>query len=290
MNTTFFELPSPFETELGLVRLLEPPTSDADLLSDQLRRGTYGRPFLVESDGVLTLYFTLSLVQSSMQLNRPDHLDLAYTRKMMAFLPFYPRPKGLLLLGMGGGSLAKFCYRHLSRADITVVEIDPDVIAFRDAFRVPADNDRFRILCADAAAYLPTHTSRTDVILVDAFDGLGIAPELSSPEFYANAYAKLSANGILVMNLAGDKAGFDDPLAQLAHCFDDRVLSLKVRDGGNQIAFAFKNPDFLPVWDRLRPTAIELERKLGLEFEWYLEMLQKNERRQLSLPRRFRDR
>ncbi len=290
MTAALFELPSPFDTELGVVRLLEPPSTDAAALSAQLKRGTYGRPFLVESEGLLTLYFTLSLVQSTMQINRPDVLDLAYTRKMMAFLPFYPRPKGLLLLGMGGGSLAKFCYQHLPRADITVVEIDPDVIAFRDAFRVPVDNERFRILCADAAAYLPTHNLRTDVIMVDAFDGLGIAPELSSPDFYAQAYNKLSANGILVMNLAGDKAGYEDPLAQLAHCFDDRVLSLKVRDGGNQIAFAFKNPDFQPLWDRLKPVAVELERKLGLEFPWYLEMLQKNERRAVSLPRRSRDR
>ena len=290
MTAALFELPSPFDTELGVVRLLEPPSADAAALSAQLKRGTYGRPFLVESEGLLTLYFTLSLVQSTMQINRPDVLDLAYTRKMMAFLPFYPRPKGLLLLGMGGGSLAKFCYRHLPRADITVVEIDPDVIAFRDAFKVPVDNERFRILCADAAAYLPTHDLRTDVIMVDAFDGLGIAPELSSPDFYAQAYNKLSANGILVMNLAGDKAGYEDPLAQLAHCFDDRVLSLKVRDGGNQIAFAFKNQDFQPLWDRLKPVAVELERKLGLEFPWYLEMLQKNERRAVSLPRRSRDR
>jgi len=290
MTAALFELPSPFDTEPGMVHLHEDPTADAAALSEQLKRGTYGRPFLVVSEGLLSLYFTLSLVQSTMQINAPDSLALAYTRKMMAFLPFYPRPKALLLLGMGGGSLAKFCYRHLPRADITVVEIDPDVIAFRDAFKVPADNERFRILCADAAAYLPSHDQRTDIIMVDAFDGLGIAPELSSPDFYTQAYQKLSTNGILVMNLAGDKAGYDDPLAQLALCFDDRVLSLKVRDGGNQIAFAFKNPQFQPMWHRLKPLAIELERKLGLEFPWYLALLEKNERRAVSLPRRSRHR
>ena len=238
MNHTLFELPSPFEIELGTVKLLEPPDADAAKLTDQLLNGKYSKPFLIEHDGLITLYFTLSLVQSTMQIARPDLLDLAYTRKMMAFLPFYPRPKAMLLLGMGGGSLAKFCYRHLPRADITVVEIDPDVIAFRDTFKVPQDSDRFRILCDDAAAYIRTHNARTDIIMVDAFDGLGIAPELSNPDFYAEAHRVLSANGILVMNLAGDKAGFEDPLAQLAHVFDDRVLSLKVRDGVNQIVFA----------------------------------------------------
>jgi spermidine synthase len=290
MNDTLFELPSPFEIELGTVKLLEPPDSDAAKLTDQLLKGKYSKPFLIEHEGLITLYFTLSLVQSTMQIARPDRLDLAYTRKMMAFLPFYPRPKAMLLLGMGGGSLAKFCYRHLPRADITVVEIDPDVIAFRDTFKVPQDSDRFRILCDDAAAYIRTHNARTDIIMVDAFDGLGIAPELSNPDFYGEACRVLSANGILVMNLAGDKAGFEDPLAQLAHVFDDRVLSLKVRDGGNQIAFAFKNPDFHPQWDRLKPVAIELEKKLGLEFGRYLQNLEKNERRSFSLPRKSRGR
>lgn len=290
MNDALFELPSPFDIELGTVKLLEPPESDAAVLRAQLLSGHYARPFLIEHEDLLTLYFSLSLVQSSMKITRPDDLDLAYTRKMMAFLPFYPRPKALLLLGMGGGSLAKFCYRHLPRADITVVEIDPDVIAFRNAFKVPQDNERFRISCADAAAYIHTHEARTDIIMVDAFDGLGIAPELSSPDFYAEAHRVLSPNGILVMNLAGDKAGFGDPLAQLAHVFDDRVLSLKVRDGGNQIAFAFKNPDFHPQWDRLKSTAIDLEKKLGLDFSRYLYNLEKNERRSFSLPRRSRGR
>lgn len=290
MHTPLFALASPFETELGTVKLLETPDSDAAALTAQLLTGHYPKPFLIEHEGRLSLHFSLSLVQSTMQINKPDVLDLAYTQKMMAFLPFYPRPKALLLLGMGGGSLAKFCYRHLPRADITVIEIDPDVIAFRDAFQVPQDNDRMRILCADAAAYIRTHEARTDIIMVDAFDGLGIAPELSNPDFYAEAHRALSANGILVMNLAGDKAGFGDPLAQLAHVFDDRVLSLKVRDGGNQIAFAFKNPDFHPQWDRLKPVALELEKKLGLDFPRYLQHLEKNERHSFNLPHRSRAR
>ncbi len=92
------------------------------------------------------------------------------------------------------------------------------------------------------------------------------------------------------MNLAGDKSGFDDPLAQLAHVVDDRVLSLKVRDGGNQIAFAFKNPEFHPQWDRLKTVAIDLEKKLGLEFTRYLQNLEKNERRSFNLPRKSRGR
>lgn len=289
MSQTLYELPCPFDIETGTVRLLEALDSNPDTLRQALLSGTYEKPFLIEHDDLLTLYFSLGLVQSTMRLSQPNALDLTYTRKMMAFLPFYPRPKAMLLLGLGGGSLAKFCYRHLPRTDITAVEINPHVVAFREVFRIPDDDARFRIYCDDAARFITRHDARTDVILVDAFDGLGIAPELSNPTFYAEAHDRLSANGILVMNLAGDKAGYDDPLAQLAHVFDDRVLSLKVRDGGNQIAFAFKNPVFPPRWDALHTAARDLEKKLGLEFIRYLQLLEKSERRsgyKNSAPRR----
>lgn len=279
MSHPLFEIPCPFDIETGIVKLLESPASDAATLRQQLVDGRYDKPFLIEHDDLLTLYFSLGLVQSTMRLSQPDLLDLSYTRKMMAFLLFYPRPKGILLLGLGGGSLAKFCYRHLPRTDITAVEINPHVVAFRQAFRIPEDDARFRIHCADAAEFIQTYSVRTDVILVDAFDGIGIAPELSNPAFYAEAHERLSANGILVMNLAGDKAGFGDPLAQLAHVFDDRVLSMKVRDGGNQIAFAFKNPAFTPRWNTIHLAARDLEKRLGLDFVRYAQLLEKSERR-----------
>lgn len=279
MVPALFELPCPFDIETGVVKLLEPGDSDSGALRQRLLSGQYDKPFLIEHDDLLTLYFSLSLVQSTMRLSQPDALDLSYTRKMMGFLLFYPRPKGILLLGLGGGSLAKFCYRQLARTDITAVEINPHVVAFRQAFRIPDDDERFRIHCADAAAYIKTHATRTDVILVDAFDGIGIAPELSSPAFYSDAHDRLSANGVLVMNLAGDKTGYGDPLAQLAHVFDDRVLSMKVRDGGNQIAFAFKNPAFSPRWDSIQSAARDLEKRTGLDFPRYAQLLEKSERR-----------
>ena len=279
MPDALFAIPCPFDIETGTVKLLEPPDSDPVALREALLSGSYDKPFLIEHDDLRTLYFSLGLVQSTMRISQPDVLDLTYTQKMMAFLLFYQRPKGLLLLGLGGGSLAKFCYRHLPRADITAVEINPHVVAFRQAFQIPEDNERFRIHCADAAAFITTHTARTDVILVDAFDGIGIATALSNQGFYSMAHDRLSANGILVMNLAGDKAGYGDPLAQLAHVFDDRVLSMKVRDGGNQIAFAFKNADYLPRWDSVQATARDLEKRLGLDFTRYAQLLEKSERR-----------
>ena len=87
------------------------------------------------------------------------------------------------MIGLGGGSLAKACYRCLPDCDITVVEIDPKVIALRDAFHVPPDDARFRIVCADGVDYVALAAGSPDVLLLDGFDARGLPDALSEPVF-----------------------------------------------------------------------------------------------------------
>ncbi len=89
---------------------------------------------MLDTEGMRHLYFDLQAVQSSMRLDDPDALVTAYARKMMAFLLFNRSPRHILMIGLGGGSLVKFCHRHLLETRLTVVEIDPDVIALRSGF------------------------------------------------------------------------------------------------------------------------------------------------------------
>src|SRR5436190_22175867 len=105
---------------------------------------------------------------------------------MMAFLLFLTRPKHVLIVGLGGGSLTKFCYRELPRARITTVEIDEDVIAFGELFGVPAPDERMSIVHADATDYFATTANRADVILLDGFDKIGIASTFCDVQFYQN--------------------------------------------------------------------------------------------------------
>ena len=94
-------------------------------------------PFVRKGLTSQSLYFSIEEVQSRMQLQHPDALDLRYTRTMMGFLRFLPAPEAIAMIGLGGGSLAKFCHRHLPKARIDVAELNPHVIALRDAFGSP---------------------------------------------------------------------------------------------------------------------------------------------------------
>ena len=98
-----------------------------------------------------TLEFTPGMIQSEMKLSAPDRLMLHYARAMMCFTLFKPKPRHILMVGLGGGSLVKFCHRHLPDSSITVLELRADVIALRQQFMIPPDDARLRVIHADAA-------------------------------------------------------------------------------------------------------------------------------------------
>src|SRR3954451_3704335 len=83
--------------------------------------------YVSERFGVRSLHIGTDTVQSSMRLARPNDLELSYTRSMMGFLLFTPPPKEVLMIGLGGGSLAKFVYHRLPDAHTRVVEVNPRV-------------------------------------------------------------------------------------------------------------------------------------------------------------------
>lgn len=269
-RSELFEIPAFFGQPNSRLLLLEPAGTDTLELGKRLWEGTYHKPFMLDCGALRFLHFDLEKVQSLMDCDDPDALCLRYTRKMMTFLLFNPRPRHILMLGLGGGSLAKFCYRHLPSATITVVEIDPHVVALRDEFRVPADDERFRIVPGDGIRYMALRGPRMDVILIDAYDAQGPAPGLTAAQFYLNARRRLSLNGVLVMNIDGDvyvRAGL---FARIRSAFGQRVIALPVRDDGNLIVLAFRTDAALHNWARRRLLAHSLEKRFGLNFPRYV--------------------
>ncbi|MFW2457731.1 PEP-CTERM sorting domain-containing protein, partial [Methyloversatilis discipulorum] len=129
-----------------------------------------GQPYLVEQDGQLTLAFSELAVQSTMDAAAPERLVLEYSRLMMASLLFVPEPGHIGMIGLGGGSLVKACHRHLPRTRMTVAEISPAVIALRDRFHIPPDDDRLTVSCADGAEWVAAHDGVFDLLWVDGFD------------------------------------------------------------------------------------------------------------------------
>jgi len=279
-----FSMPSPFEVETGTVLMHEPAWAKEGELRAQLLDESYPRPFVIDDGKSRFLYFNVRLMQSEMSLKAPYDLAIRYTQKMMAFLLFQPRPKRIVLIGLGGGSLIKFCHRRMPGTQLTAVELDPDVIAFRDAFLVPPDDERLEILQADGAEYIANAEKGIDVLLVDAFDKTGFAPSLANREFFDNAFAKLAGNGVLVINLAGEKESYEGLIGEAMHVFDDQVIVISVPDDGNHVLYAFKERYFEPRWRWLHNYAKELRAKFGLDFPAFVQKMERSTK--LGLARR----
>lgn len=275
-------MPSPFKTEVGTLLLLEPPTASIGALRARLLDESYAKPFVVDDGELRYLYFSVHLMQSAMRIAAPDALELGYTQKMMSFLLFNPRPERIVLIGLGGGSLLKFCHRQLPAAAITAIEIDADVIALSEAFQLPPPEPRLQVLQADGADYLAQAEGGIDVLLLDAFDKSGFAPALASHEFLQCAWNKLSSRGVLVINLAGEQESYAGLVGEVRHVFDEQTLVFEVPEDGNHVLLAFKERHFEPRWRWLHNHAKELRAKHGLDFPAFVQTIERAARQGLS--------
>jgi spermidine synthase len=221
---------------------------------------------------VRTLHVGGEAIQSSMCLEDPYALALDYTRCMMAFLLFHPEPREALMIGLGGGSLAKFFYRHFKNTSIRVVELDSSVIAAaREHFALPPDGPRLKVEIGDGAEALTPECC--DTLVVDAFEDELHVPRLASREFYDGAFLALNEPGALVVNLMDDDPKFDLTLQRLEQAFGGAVVVLPALYDPNILAFALKGGESAISWMELRARAEQLEARLDLPFTRYVPRL-----------------
>jgi spermidine synthase len=212
-------------------------------MSDRPASTAHVVPFIHDSGGDKGLYFSIREIQSRMQVGDPDALDLGYTRTMMGFLLFQPKPRQIAMVGLGGGSLAKFCHRYLPQAQIQVAEINPHVLALRDEFCVPPDSERFNVLRGDGALFVRHSVTPRDVLLVDGFDDQGQPARLCSQRFYDDCAEMLQPGGVLVINLHHGHPRYEIFLDRIRRSFGDILI---VNDGelSNSIVFAIQGQGF----------------------------------------------
>jgi spermidine synthase len=199
--------------------------------------GTQGEPYIVESNKFKALYFDSESTQSLMDMQAPIRLVVSYTETMMGFLLFHADPKRIAMIGLGGGSLAKYCHHYLPDSSILVMENNPKVIALKGKFHVPENSVHFQVLEADGAAYLRGADEKFDVLLVDGYTKLGQAAQLCSEDFYASCLACLNPNGVLVINFSGAVGLNQVYQERIDRIFDHPSVLVMEDDRMNQILF-----------------------------------------------------
>jgi len=227
-----------------------------------------------EMDGVRSLYLGSETVQSAMRVKAPYELELAYSRGMMMFLLFMKQPKEVLMVGLGGGSVAKYIHHFLPEMQTRVVEINPRIIQVaRSHFYLPDDDDRLEVIEGDGVVYLQENGATADVLLLDIFDSQGVPPELYNQAFFDTCEASLRLDGMMAVNLWGSDKNFDIYLQRIEQSFHGRVLVLRTGRPGNMVVFGFKRPPRDLRWSTLRVRAKALQEHHKIEFLEFVEKL-----------------
>lgn len=232
---------------------------------------------VIEVDGVRSLYLGSVTIQSSMRIKTPIALELAYSRGMMAFLLFTKSAKQVLSIGLGGGSVPKFIHAFCPEITQTVLEINPQIISTaRSHFFVPDNDERLNIIEGDGLLYLNNNSNSTDVLMIDAFDSVGIPPDFCSQDFFDSCEHVLLHDGIFVINLWGSDKNFDIYLRRIEQSFDDKVLILPTGKPGNIVVFGFKTGlemTMIQLRERAKALEAQYEKPYYIEFLSFLDKL-----------------
>ena len=230
-------------------------------MSDAKHSSGFEQPIVHETALMTTMVFSDIDIQSRMSLERPDELQFEYTRLMMGAWLFQPQPHRILMVGLGGGSLAKFCYKHLPQAHITVLEINPHVIALRQRFFIPDDDGRFQVVQMDAAHFMAQTEQTFDLVLIDGFDQNGMPEQLCSPQFYANCRRTLTSGGVAVFNLHRFHAYRDVYVDRIESAFEGALWVVNAPSSTNCVVFAMHDAKAEKNWtfNKQKPTFMSEE-------------------------------
>lgn len=201
-----------------------------------------------DEDGVRYLHFGTPWIQGAMRLDQPDRLEVEYIQQMMMWTLFMDDPDHICQLGLGAGSLTRFCHQHFPQARVTAVEIDQAVIDIcRADFLLPPDDDRLQVLHGDAMDFVtdPANHESLDVLQVDLYDANASGPTLGSTAFYQACADCLTPNGLMTVNLFCDHPHHHDHLARMKTAFHAVAWLPEVHDS-NIVGIGFKSA---PVMD-----------------------------------------
>jgi spermidine synthase len=150
----------------------------------------------------------VDVVESSMLLDAPDLLPVAYTQVMFISYLFKPQQQRCSIIGLGGGSMVRFLNRYFPEVQVDAVEIDPTVVHVADEYFGVRAGPKASIFVEDGLAFLTKPGVPYDTIYIDAFvkpapdtDLEGMPVRLKTKRFFQDTQKRLTPGGLVVINL-----------------------------------------------------------------------------------------
>lgn len=197
--------------------------------------------------------------QSCLSLKNPAHLVFNYTKMMLGALYLNPEPQRILVIGLGGGTLAMTLSQIFPDAAIDTVEIDPAVVRVARDFFGFRTSERIRVAEEDGRAFVKRAAragALFDLVLLDAFEQDYIPAHLLTREFLEEVRSVLTPGGVLAANTWSSSRLYDRESATYESVFG-RFFSLR---NINRVILAKK--DGVPPRSEVKANAAALDKRL----------------------------
>ncbi|MEO9139665.1 MAG: fused MFS/spermidine synthase [Jatrophihabitans sp.] len=200
--------------------------------------------------------------QSYVDLDDPGYLDFEYVQAFADVVDAMPEGR-LAVTHVGGGACTLARYVAHSRPGSPQIVLEPDEsLTTLVRARLPfARTTRVRIRPVDGRTGVAAlHDASADVLVLDAFHGGRVPPELTTSEFVADVARVLRPDGVLLVNVAdGPPVEYTRRLSATVRRLLPEMLIvadpsvLKGRRFGNVVLAASRRP--LPVDEVRRASA-----------------------------------
>lgn len=167
-------------------------------------RDKYGLIQVVDNDITRSLYFDSLVEQSRYYFNAPLTLAFEYQAALLEAALEHAhstRTQSLLMLGLGGGSLASQLHSVLPHCQQTLVELREAVIQIAYHYFYLPDTAKITPIQADAAEFVQQSTQQYNLIIVDLYDNESMPWAFTEATFLSQLQRLTSPSGRILFNL-----------------------------------------------------------------------------------------
>ena len=193
---------------LGLIAALALAAAPvrAEVKTLHSERSVYRNIFVTDDDGLRCLTFRRFAGghrQTCMRMSDPNELVFPYAKLMLGALTLNPRPKRILIVGLGGGTLPTNLSTMAPDANIEVVELDPAVVKVAKEYFNFKTGPKLSVHTEDGRVFIKKalrNGEHYDLIMLDAFEDDYIPEHLLTKEFLTEVKGILTPDGVLAAN------------------------------------------------------------------------------------------
>jgi len=142
--------------------------------------------------------------QTAINLNDINAPVAEYTQNMLAPILYKQNVKRILIIGLGGGDVARRAERCFPNAEMDVVEIDPTVVKLAQDYFFWKPSKNVTVYTMDGRTLIGlkivARQKPYDWVLLDAFDNDFLPFHMTTVEFYSLVSRILAPDGVLSIN------------------------------------------------------------------------------------------